>query len=463
MSRSDYDGQNRQSAGRDEIVPPTQRRRLNRSNVRFPSGLSPGSNRRTVRPVRRARSHNQSRHNPRGNFSKEQFQYLESWYNSHKNNPYPEPHEANDLATQASLTPNQVKEWFKRKRSKSKLISYEQSHHSLDASDTQMNLGFDQPIDGGEPFDSITEFIQNPSTSQEEPSFSSRSSSTLKAYLQTADEGFPPITADSVQRDDNRPYFRTRSGHTVSSQRTGSPTLNEAGTTYERPPPNQLSSQQSSFSIQSNDTAGRSRRRKKGRRLIKKPPVAPDRQGDKKFQCTWCNRGYKYRSDWVRHLETHAPQHNWICMHNGPRLVNKGNVTCAFCGEPDPEDEHFNTEHNALPCFRKPEQDRTFPRSDGLFRHMKDFHMASIQTPPDSWRVPEHENDTQQLWCGFCDENRGWLRTTWESWLDHIGNHFIGDNLDMTHWWPEPNLLDDMWTPNTTTNPSFSDTVLPFR
>lgn len=442
MRHIDYDGQNHQPGGRDEAARPARHQHSTRSTARSLSAPSLKSNRCAVRPARRAGLKNPNQHSPRGNFPRETVQRLLSWYDSHKIDPYPKKHEVIDLANQTNLTTDQVKYWFKRTR-KSAPNKHEQSYHLSNASAPQIISDFDQSLVLSEPLESIME-IESPSASLQEPSLPYRSISTLETYLHTPsrDEGIPRVTADNLQSDDNLPYFSTRGGHTVGRQGTFSPTPNEAETIHERPPLNRFSSQQSGISYQSSDTAGRLRG-KKGRRLIGKPPVAPDRQGDKKFQCTWCNHGYKYRSDWVRHLETHAPQQNWICMHKGPRLVNNGNVTCAFCGEFDPGDEHFNTKHNALPCFQKPEQDRTFPRPDGLFRHMKDSHMASIQTPPDSWRVPEHENDTQQLWCGFCDENGGWLRMTWESWLDHIENHFR-DNLDMTQWRPEPNLLDDI-------------------
>ncbi|MCJ1265961.1 hypothetical protein MMC22_005843 [Lobaria immixta] len=452
LSRSHYDGQNHQPVGRDEATSPTPLQQSNRPTARSLSTPSPRINRRAVQRARRAGLNNPNQNSPKGNFPRETVQRLLSWYDSHKNYPYPKKNEVIDLANQTNLTADQVQGWFKRTR-KSARNKHEQSHHLLHASAPQTISDFDRSL-VPEPLDSIME-AESPSASLQVPSLPYQSISALDTYLHTSsrDEGFPRLTADNLRSDDN-PYFSTRGGHTVGRPSTFSPTPNEAETIHERPPLNQFSSQQSGISYQSSDTAGRPKG-KKGRRMYEPPPFAASRQDDKKFQCTWCNRGHRYRSDWVRHEEMHNPQHKWICMHRGPRLFSNGDTTCGFCGEFNPGDEHLNSEHYALPCSRKPEDQRTFPRADGLLRHMKESHKASIQTPPDSWRVPEHENDTQQFWCGFCDEYGGYLRTTWESRLDHMEQHFIGDDLDMTRWRPEPNLPDDILTPNTTTNPYF--------
>ena len=249
-------------------------------------------------------------------------------------------------------------------------------------------------------------------------------------------EDLPRLTTDNLQSNDDFADSSTQGGYTASHK--GS--LSAATTPIV----------QSGLSDQSSDKAARPQ--EKDLPMLYRRSVAPSRQGDKKLQCTWCNRGYRYRSDWVRHLETHDPQQKWICMHKGPRLVNKGNVTCAFCGESNPGDKHLN-KHSAFLCSQKPEDQRTFPRADGLLRHMKYSHQASIETPPDSWRVPEHENDTQQFWCGFCEKH---LWTTWESRLEHMENHFVGDDIDMTRWRLEGGLVDDLLKASTTANTYFT-------
>lgn len=79
---------------------------------------------------------------------------------------------------------------------------------------------------------------------------------------------------------------------------------------------------------------------------------------------------------------------------------------------------------------------------------MKASHQASIQTPPDAWRMV-HENDTQLFWCGFCEK---YLRTTWESRFDHMENHFVGYDIDMNRWRLEGDLADDFLKASTVAN-----------
>lgn len=281
--------------------------------------------------------------------------------------------------------------------------------------------GADRFIARGEPLDPVIDVESPPASMQV---VRHQSSPSLQTYLHTPpkDEGFPPLTATSLQNDPLRFSFYTPDHNTVQS------TLPTTRTGVKRT--NQLASQQSGQSVLSNDTTERPKR-KKGQRIIPSRPAARKRQGDEKFQCTRCNRGHRYQSDWARHEEVHAPQRKWICMRDGPRVFTNGDRTCAFCGKSDPTDEHLTTEHNAFLCSQKPEEQREFNRPDGLIRHMKESHNASNLTPPSAWMLSTHEHDTQQFWCGFCSY---FLRTTWEVWLNHIANHYITDNYDMTRW-----------------------------
>lgn len=452
------DGRNHYLAGRDEANSPIQRQRLNRASPRSPDP-SPAENRRSLRPARSARPRHQNQQKPKRNFTEDQRRLLESWIDS---NPYPKPDELNALAKQTDHTPGQVNGWFNRYRKrKSTRISHEEPNRLSDALAAQITPDFGESHFPGEPLGMNME-VEGQSASLHEIFLPYRSISPLETYLHAPprDEGFLRLTADNLQSDNNLPYFSTRGGRTVGRRGALSSSSTVPETAQEQPPPFQLLRQQSGFSIQSSDTAGRPKG-KKGQRIIGPLPFAPERLGDKKFQCTKCNRGHKYRSDWVRDEENHTPQQSWTCMRSGPRLVIKGKVTCPFCGESNPTDEHLSAEHTTIPCFQQPEQDRTFKRRDGLLTHMKGLHKASIQQPPDVWRLALHENDTQQFWCGFCKD---FLRTTWKSRLDHFENHFIRDDLDMTQWRGEPSTqgesLDDFLNAGATTDPYSFDSDL---
>ncbi|MCJ1425795.1 hypothetical protein MMC29_003695 [Sticta canariensis] len=429
-----YYGRNPQSAGRDEVIHPTLRQQSNRSNAHPSFELSPESNGRTLRSARRAGPRGPNQPKPRVNFSNRQRQTLDCWVNGHMDDPYPTKDEVVELAAQTELTENQVRDWFTRFRKRNpKRIGHKQSHHLSDASATPIMTDIDRSIVIGEPLKTPME-VESQSPSLQDTWPLDRSSSPLDTYLQTSpqDEPISRSTADTLQSDNNPPYFFTRDGHTPRRQGTVSTTRTGAERTH------QLSSQQSVHSVPSSDTAGRPVG-KKGQRLVQPPPLAPERQGDKRFQCTVCNRCHQYKSDWIRDEETHNPQEEWICMLQGPRLVCNGDMTCAFCGKFNPTDEHLDSEHNTSLCSKKPVEQRTFKRPDNLHRHINHYHKANIGSPPKPWRVSKHESDTQQFWCGFCSD---FLRTTWESRLNHIANHYTEDKYDMTRWSPEPEARD---------------------
>ncbi|MCJ1426287.1 hypothetical protein MMC29_004190 [Sticta canariensis] len=365
------------------------------------------------------------------NFSTEQRQILLSWLNKHMNDPYPKKHEVVELAAQTNLTENQVREWYTRYRKRNpKRISHKQPHNSSDASATPTMTDIDESVDIGEPLEDIME-VESQSPSLQETWLLYRSSSSLDTYHQMSsrDETISRSTADSSQSDNNLPYFSTRWLGYSRSRQLG--TFPASRTGAERS--HQFSSQQSGHSVTSNDTAGR-RVGMNGEHMMQPPRFAPERQGDMRFQCTVCNRCHRDKSDWIQDEETHNPQEEWICMHQGPLLVCDEDKTCAFCGESNPTDEHLDSEHNTFLCSQKPVEQRTFGRPDNLHRHMNDSHKAKIETPPNSWRVSKQESDTQQFWCGFCPR----ILRTWKSRLDHIADHYTKDNFDMTLWKPEP-------------------------
>lgn len=447
-----------QSAGQDQPTSHSKRQQVERPNARSPCLLQE-SKRRATGAAQRAGLSNPSQQKPRRNFSKHQVQILQSWFDNHINDPYPNEEEVNESAALTGLTTVQVSGWFtryrKRKWNKAKVTSTtlipfsgEQFHYLPDDSATQVMAGADRVIVRDKPLDPIME-VENPSASVQELRHESRS--PLETYLHTPprDEGFPRLTATNLQNDTphfsiyNPDHNTVRGQSTFPSTRTG----------VERT--NQPASQQFGQSVLSNDATGRPKQ-KKGRHLIQSRPAARKRQGDKKFQCTLCNRGYRYQSDWARHEEVHTPQRKWICMLDGPQVFSKGDRTCAFCGEIDPTDEHFTTNHNALLCFQKPEEQREFNRLDGITRHMKDSHNASIQTPPSAWMLLTHEHDTPHFWCGFCRE---FLRTTWEARLDHIANHYVIDDYDMTLWASEPSIereiLNESFMFSSAANPEY--------
>lgn len=401
LDHSDHDVRNRPSVGQDEAIPHTQHPKRKRPTARSPSKIVLST--------------------PRRNFTKEQVQILLSWVDKHIDNPYAEPEQLKELADQTGLTAAQVKEWLTRHRKRK-----------------MANLGSTKLA-------STSSMDVESSSSSLQENRSQYSSLLLETYLDTPlqNEPFPPFIALNLQK--NPSYF---SGYNPDRNRRQS-TLNTAQSGVKRT--RRLSSQQSGLSGPT-DVAARRPKGKKGQRIIQPRPTARERQGDEKFQCTVCSRGFRYQCDWARHEETHDPQKVWICMPDGPRLFNTGDITCPFCGESNPRDEHLTSEHKANLCLEKPEGQRSFNRSDGLVRHMKEFHGASIHTAPSSWVKPKYEIGDPHFWCGFCQKL---LHTTWDSRLKHVGDHYTKDDCQMTGWVDESEFRNESSIFGPIANPGF--------
>ena len=324
------------------------------------------------------------------------------------------------MAAQTGLTVKQVTEWFCRFR-KRKLGKSTQDLPNRDISTIPPPAGIDMI---------------------ESSSFQHKrcpSSQSLERYFlaPAEDEGSPLQTCNSLQSHQSPPRFHSKHNYnTVNSPyflHTTQP-VNMTSIDDHFPSPHS-SNQQSSLSFQSTNASEGSTRRK-GRRIIPPPQPAPERKDDLKFQCTRCNRGFKFPSDRIRHEKTHTPQLDCVCLRTSPRLISKtGRPTCAFCGDSDPTDEHFTFVHDALGCRQKPEHLRSYSKPDGLMRHMVEKHSATTRPPPDLWIVQKDLDQSRSHWCGFCKEYRP---ITWEKWGAHTNDHFRIDDYDMTWWTEEP-------------------------
>jgi hypothetical protein len=144
----------------------------------------------------------------------------------------------------------------------------------------------------------------------------------------------------------------------------------------------------------------------------------------KPFQCTVCTHSFKSAFDWQRHEVSVHKYHDtaWICMPSGAILDD---LSCAFCGEFLPDDEHLE-QHNVFACLQKDHSERQFFRKDGLKQHILRSHCptntlsaTSTFVIPDNWATDVEPNPLA-LWCGFC-------KTTLPSIADrmyHVTRHF---------------------------------------
>lgn len=378
---------------------------------------------------------------------------MRDWVKHHMDYPYPSPKEKEELARQVKLGKSQVSDWFAREI-KRHLKPPADSSTPSNGSFQYMALSKSETSNQGlmvPDFRAISRELssvgiaESPLLSQHEPYLSRRSTTPLDRYLSAPaqEEGSPAQTCYSLQSNENQPLFISRHENNPLGGPDALHAAQVSNVTNHNDSPH--SNQQSNPSIQGTDASGHSTRQR-GRRLIP-AQFAPERQGDYRYQCTHCNRGHKYRSDCVRHEETHTPQQDCVCMLDGARLMKQGHEVCAFCGNPNPTEDHLSS-HNIQECSVKHKKDRTFTRPSGLRVHMRNKHDATVLQPPDSWIVPIYSNPSRHHWCGYCGK---YCRMTWEERGIHMAEHNLTDDYDMTRWIP----LDDPWSEATALDPEF--------
>ncbi|KAF2468077.1 uncharacterized protein BDR25DRAFT_344393 [Lindgomyces ingoldianus] len=153
-----------------------------------------------------------------------------------------------------------------------------------------------------------------------------------------------------------------------------------------------------------------------------------------KFYCTFCQKRFHSRLEWVRHEQTlHMPEELWVCC---PR-IGEFPERCPFCAKSHPSPSHL-ADHNYLSCQEKPLSERTFSRKDHFLQHISQVHKVNTWQKPlrltellEAWRHPLPLKDGHQaLHCGFC----GQTFTTYAERTEHVSGHFL-EGLDMMSWW----------------------------
>ena len=389
---------------------------------------------------------------PRARLPEQARKQLQFWLDNHRDRPYPLGDEKLALATLTKLTPIQVQQWFSNKRRRgfnpksnvtpSGISETTSTRMAFDASKMGHDLGqlaqqmtvTHSPRTDGELYGPAGQAIQ-----MHEPSnYPQRPSPTLQSYLYThpRDENAPLVTSMNLMNNRRpRNFLPTPSYEKLPPDGSDSSWIRvpsaDGGLGVGSIPMSRLSTQQSATSRLSNSSQGLTAGRK-GRKLYPSGEQAPRaREGDKKFQCTWCYAGFSRRGDWQRHEEVqHAPQKIYECMPRGPRMLDDaGQQVCVFCDELEPTDEHLQNAHKVVNCLRAPHDERRFHRGDHLKRHVKDAH--STKSYHKSWEIPVYQAGMEpHYWCGFCAR---WLKT-WKERVTHVAKHFVTENLDMMSW-----------------------------
>lgn len=352
-----------------------------------------------------------------------------------------------DLANQTGLETGQVQQWFINTRKRNKKQDERSSQPSKRASASASITFARSEASGGARDTAVSEFgHSSPNTAfpydigngMDSPSFmhgspSCESSSSLENWIQTSpknDSNFP-LTIKNLQNDNQPPRFQTRKTPRSEFNLVPRYITNPQETTFLEENVNSIDPRASLLCTDNE----RKSTNKKGKQIIPRR-YSPERQENKKFQCTGCNKGFSTRDSWKRHEDSACfPLKNYICRCHEPRSKDyQGNVSCVFCGLGDPSDRHMDEVHKINTCLQK-DGPQVFTRSDLANRHFMDIHRASSSWP-DSWIVPvvDRYKLEQSRWCGFCEkglDDRG-------ERFRHVGNHFNDStaDFDMTRWKP---------------------------
>lgn len=167
-----------------------------------------------------------------------------------------------------------------------------------------------------------------------------------------------------------------------------------------------------------------------------KQPTPVDRKPSARirFYCTFCQKRFHSRVEWMRHEQTiHMPEELWVCCPRTGEFPER----CPFCAKGNPSPSHL-ADHNYLSCQARPLPERTFSRKDFFLQHISQEHKVSASQKPqiltellETWRHPlPLKQGHQALHCGFC----GQTFATYKERTEHVANHFM-QGLDMMSWW----------------------------
>ncbi|KAL2795496.1 hypothetical protein BJX66DRAFT_324588 [Aspergillus keveii] len=343
---------------------------------------------------------------PRARLSASAVKVLRTWFEEHRDDPYPSDFDKEELARRSGLSLTQVSNWFNNsRRSKGKISRARQTGHATSVN----HASFSSPLERWKHSPPETEaaatsdiiraleehasslsYNRNPSTDP----YCSSNSSSASLFIHEA-----LSSADIFEH----------------SQSSGSDLdfKNHVREPFQRPP-----------------TPIPSRRRRHRVRPFKKPQRSEE-QGSRPYQCTFCADSFLTKYDWQRHEKAlHLPVDRWICAPRGGLLkIDNNNNTltqvCVFCHAVDPTPEHL-ARHNFLTCQTKPANERVFFRKDHLKQHLKLTHNATWLPSMEAWLETRNAIVSR---CGFCSATF----SAWDERLEHIAEHFKA-GATMAQW-----------------------------
>lgn len=345
---------------------------------------------------------------------------LQSWYQSHRNSPYPNNKTKQKLAAESSLTVTQVTNWLSNARKRQKPTDKDNlsNYRQLSPIETWLSSSSDDEPASEADIKSAAEKLTSSPHIHQPPaitSYASSEASSGSAFSQCED-----ATLSGPRRKGRKRTF-TEQGVALSSIKYYPVSKYPFLADIPRSPSDKEPEKRGNEGSIEND-------------LFSKKC---------QFQCTFCLRRLSSKT-WKRHEESqHLPQHHWICMRNGPTLRNSDTASdfCAFCLHENPDSEHFEIAHKINRCMARTEDKRTFARKDHLVQHLQQMHESKLHSITATAWTTRISYNNHNWTCGFCGET---LRN-WDERASHISAHFR-EGCTMSSW--DSNRVKDMSASN---------------
>lgn len=354
-------------------------------------------------------------------FTSSTIRTLRSWFLKHDEHPYPNSRQIETLQNQTNLTKKQITNWFANARRRYRTRPQRYSSPFLG----DVNAALETPVSAA-----ITPLEIPPRRPTPAP-FGSMN--PLQRW-----QNSPPEDEAAAINDISRAL--NASGELVPSNRShsavssGNASSVDSGGTSRSSRSRGYWSDSSAFSQALQKSAQDSNRQKLKVRRRRHPTSQRNYRNRlvlvgtvHTFQCTFCTETFKSKYDWQRHEKSlHVSFEKWICSPNGPVVPGEKGLTCAYCGQPDPDPTHLDGHHD-IECSERPLKDRTFYRKDHLRQHLKLVHDCKyIDSIMQEWQVTKQDIKSR---CGFCGADIA----TWTDRVNHLASHFKAGST-MADW-----------------------------
>ncbi|EEY14747.1 conserved hypothetical protein [Verticillium alfalfae VaMs.102] len=354
-------------------------------------------------------------------FSRESVKILKTWLSGHNRHPYPSDEEKEMLQRQTGLNKTQITNWLANARRRGKIQpprSTSPATHTLYAGAVDIprrpgTPAFDKGIANKNP---LERWVDSPPDN--EPASVTAIARAVASNSDMSSGLNSPHSFAFTDDGSGRSLVDYSSTSSVGTSSGGS-----FASAYSH------ASRGSFGSFSSMQIRGRRRRRRRAA-----PQRGPDDKTNlaaqfKTFQCTFCTETFRTKHDWQRHEKSlHLSLERWVCAPKGPRALNPATnqVSCVYCGEVDPDNEHIES-HNHTTCQERSLEERTFYRKDHLNQHLRLVHNVKFMDwCMKTWKVATPEIRSR---CGFC----GIIMDNWSIRVDHLAEHFKMGNT-MADW-----------------------------